>query len=180
MIYSRKEITNALEAEVKNLVEWASGLDDETFFQSLNSKWSTAEQIEHLRKSSWPLAQGLGKPKFILKLVVGKPNRPSRDFNSVVDKYKTKLAAITQMPTTRFYPNLENDKTKEQILENYLAISQKLLTVISKWREDELDRYIVPHPLLGKLTVREMMFFTIFHTQHHFNSVTQLYSQNKE
>lgn len=24
-----------------------------------------------------------------------------------------------------------------------------------------------PHPLLGKLTLREMMFFTIYHVQHH-------------
>lgn len=32
---------------------------------------------------------------------------------------------------------------------------------------DELDKYILPHPLLGKLTIREMMYFTIYHVEHH-------------
>jgi hypothetical protein len=25
----------------------------------------------------------------------------------------------------------------------------------------------LPHPLLGKLTVREMLFFTLYHQRHH-------------
>jgi len=26
---------------------------------------------------------------------------------------------------------------------------------------------LLPHPLLGKVTVREMLYFTIHHVQHH-------------
>jgi hypothetical protein len=35
------------------------------------------------------------------------------------------------------------------------------------WSEDDLDNHRLPHPLLGKLTVREMLFFTLYHIQHH-------------
>jgi hypothetical protein len=42
-------------------------------------------------------------------------------------------------------------------------LSEKL----NKFTEEELDKYILPHPLLGKLTIREMMFFTIYHVLHH-------------
>ena len=35
----------------------------------------------------------------------------------------------------------------------------------------DLDRYRLPHPLLGKLTVREMLFFTVYHNYHHVRSV---------
>ena len=38
---------------------------------------------------------------------------------------------------------------------------------IDSFSEKDLDNYILPHPLLGKLTIREMLFFTIYHVQHH-------------
>ena len=32
---------------------------------------------------------------------------------------------------------------------------------------DDLDKYVLPHPLLGKVTLREMLYFTIHHNEHH-------------
>jgi hypothetical protein len=26
---------------------------------------------------------------------------------------------------------------------------------------------VLPHPLLGKLTIREMLYFTVYHGEHH-------------
>jgi len=34
-----------------------------------------------------------------------------------------------------------------------------------------LDKFMLPHPLLGKLAVREMLFFTMYHNLHHVNNV---------
>jgi len=42
-----------------------------------------------------------------------------------------------------------------------------LFSKLDKFTENELDRYILPHLLLGKLTLREMLFFTIYHIEHH-------------
>jgi hypothetical protein len=44
-----------------------------------------------------------------------------------------------------------------------------MLKKIGQWSEKNLDAYLLPHPLLGKITVREMLFFTTFHTDHHLN-----------
>jgi hypothetical protein len=30
---------------------------------------------------------------------------------------------------------------------------------------------ILPHPLLGKITIREMLYFTAYHVQHHENII---------
>ena len=38
--------------------------------------------------------------------------------------------------------------------------------------EKDLDFYVLPHPLIGKLTLREMLFFCIYHVQHH-HKITQ-------
>jgi len=44
---------------------------------------------------------------------------------------------------------------------------QELVSVAEKWNEDELDQYQLPHPILGKLTIREMLYFTIYHNLRH-------------
>ncbi len=38
---------------------------------------------------------------------------------------------------------------------------------IERWSDAQLDRRCLPHPLLGKLSVREMLFFTLYHNLHH-------------
>jgi len=42
-----------------------------------------------------------------------------------------------------------------------------------KWKEPQLDQYIAPHPLLGKITLRELCYFTIYHTKHHLNIIKE-------
>ena len=44
---------------------------------------------------------------------------------------------------------------------------EKLVHKLDKFTEDDLDKYVLPHPLLGKLTLREMLCFTIYHVRHH-------------
>ncbi len=175
IISTREEIRLALEEEVKELVRWSASLSEEVFFKSVNNKWSTGEQIEHLRKSSKPLVMALKLPKMVIKLKVGKPNRASRSFSEVQEKYTTKLAN-QDIGTTPFFPDADLKKTKQEVLEDYELVSAKLGKAITKWREEDLDNYLLPHPLLGKLTVREMLFFTIYHTRHHYDSVRELYA----
>ena len=44
---------------------------------------------------------------------------------------------------------------------------EALTRALEAWDDVDLDRCRLPHPLLGKLTVREMMFFTLYHYEHH-------------
>ena len=37
-----------------------------------------------------------------------------------------------------------------------------------KWKEKDLDIYLLPHPLLGKMTIREIVLWTAYHTEHHY------------
>ena len=61
---------------------------------------------------------------------------------------------------------------------------QELVDIVDIWidasmklSEKDLDKYILPHPLLGRMPLREMLFFTIYHTQHHTNSIKELYGE---
>jgi hypothetical protein len=43
----------------------------------------------------------------------------------------------------------------------------QLRAAVEAWSEADLDRLLLPHPILGKITAREMLFFAIYHGHHH-------------
>ena len=47
----------------------------------------------------------------------------------------------------------------------------RLEKAIAHQHEEDLDRYLAPHPLLGKITLRELAYFTIYHTHHHLQII---------
>lgn len=42
-----------------------------------------------------------------------------------------------------------------------------LAVAVEPWTEMNLNCCQLPHPLLGKLTVKEMLFFTLYHYEYH-------------
>ena len=106
-------------------------------------------------------------PKFVLTYKFGKPNRQSRTYDELVEKYWEKLK--TQNPTiNRFGPKGGKTISKEKLTQEFEKQYDKFAKNIeNKWDENSLEGYLIPHPLLGKLTIREMIMFTIYHTEHH-------------
>jgi hypothetical protein len=65
----------------------------------------------------------------------------------------------------------DEEARRAQLMATRTELSQQLWSAIDVWRDADLDRYLLPHPLLGKLTLREMLFFTLYHNYHHVQSV---------
>ncbi|MES2882718.1 MAG: DinB family protein, partial [Bacteroidota bacterium] len=83
-------------------------------------------------------------------------------------KYKAKLVAGGRA-SGRFVPPIIYAAKKTTLLSKYQNQKQKLVSKIKNTSEKDLDLYILPHPLLGKITLREMLFFTVYHNEHHLN-----------
>ena len=64
---------------------------------------------------------------------------------------------------------------KEELLKRFLEAKDLLVKNLDRWPKGSLDKYQLPHPLLGKITVREMLYFTIYHTQHHRKILEERY-----
>ena len=156
----------ALDERVAAFNEYISAQDKLRFENTPGGKWSAGQNIDHLVRSIKPLQLAYSLPKFILRLLFGKANRPSKTYEELVNKYKLKIAAGGRASGPYIPPPVTFDK-KESLLKKYTVQKEKLLQKIDKQKETDLDRYILPHPLLGKLTLREMLFFTIYHNQHH-------------
>lgn len=158
--------------EIESVAYW-NAFDTGTFFGRIGVSWSPAETVRHLIKSTRPVAKALGTNKILLRLMFGRPGRPAMSYDQLRTRYDQALDDGGQ--AGRFAPSPRSESDPEAwrltIMRDYAGVNTGLRTAISRWRDDKLDRYQLPHPLLGKLTVREMLFFTLYHQRHHVDVV---------
>ena len=144
--------------------------ENEAFFHKKDDKWSAAENAKHLILSVNPLNTAFSLPNFAL-LFFGKLNRPARNYEEMVEKYHQKLAAGA-VATPQFIPEpISIDANKEGLITEFRKANDTFLKKVVNFEEDDLDKYLIPHPVLGKLTIREMLYFTICHTLHHHKAI---------
>jgi len=165
-ILDKPQIISALNERVDAFNDYIKPLSKEQFEAMPNGKWSAGQNLDHLIRAIKPLQLAYGLPKFALLILFGKTNRPSRTYDELVTKYKTKLAAGGKA-SGPFIPSAIRFEQKDELIKKYFLQKQKLIAKIEKQSEPHLDKYILPHPLLGKVTLREMLYFTIHHNEHH-------------
>ena len=170
--FSKEEITKALANVFNRIEQTITELPEGVFTQKPNQKWSIAEQFTHLIKSCYPVSAALKLEKEQL-LSFGKPSGPSRTYAEIKEFYYDKLAEGLKAPNT-FIPNIKEGTTKSSMIENWQKISHKFQDRIVYWSEEDLENYVIPHPVLGGLTVREMLLFTILHNYHHLKAIESL------
>jgi len=155
-----------LNEKIDGFNSYILSLDQQQFEATPNDKWSAGQNLDHLIRAIKPLQLAYSLPKFALLILFGKTNRPSGTYEELVTKYKTKLAGGGKA-SGPFIPPTINFEKKENLIKKYNEQKQKLIARIEKQSEKDLDVYILPHPLLGKVTLREMLYFTIHHNEHH-------------
>ncbi|MHA7099015.1 DinB family protein [Roseivirga pacifica] len=168
---NKVEIKARLEEAYSDFLKFIDGLSADEFDYAPEGKWNAGQQAIHLIKSTKPLVKALGLPKFLLKQQFGKTNREGRNYEQVVERYKEKLATTTMEAPAKFKPEASSHKDFKKLCEAQRAVIDKIQTKLNKWTEEEMDEYVLPHPLMGKVTVREMMYFSIYHAGHHQNLV---------
>jgi hypothetical protein len=150
-------------------VGFLDGFTDEAFFAPQGDKWSPAGHVRHLTKSVRAVADAMRKPKVLL-LVFGLARSPARSFEEIVTAYPQILDRGGL--AGRFAPRGE-DPERPLIMASWQLAGRGLQRAAARWSERALDRYQVPHPLMGKLTVREMLFFTLYHNAHHARRIRE-------
>jgi len=171
----KDELIQSLEARYNEFIQYLLSLSEERYSFSLNNqKWTAGQECDHLIRSTRPLVLALWLPRWILKMVFGKANRPSRSYDEVILKYNNKLQQGGRA-SGRFIPRPVPFMFRDKACSRLGRVIHRLNTRLDTWNESDLDQYILPHPLLGKLTMREMMYFTIHHAVHHQkNSIRNL------
>lgn len=172
------EVTNKLKSSIKDVSETLVQIPEGSFFTRIDNKWSPAEQAEHLNLSVKPLVLAYGIPKLGIRLLFGKPNRPGRDYPTVLDKYNIKLKNGGSASAPYVPKHLKTDTTRTDVIQSFEHMHAKFITKLNNWDEQSIDKYLLPHPLLGKITLREMLYFTDIHIQHHNKLIHHYYIKN--
>lgn len=172
---TKSEIITAAENIFKQFSEICSTIDEPRLFKRPENKWSAAENMQHLIISTNTTSLAFWLPKFLVRWTGGTPNRISRTFDELKDKYYKKLSEGGKA-SGRFVPKpIEIKYGKQKLINNWNKATAKFIRALTKNRtEKDLDSYLVRHPLLGRITLRELGYFTIFHTQHHLHSIKKI------
>jgi hypothetical protein len=173
-ILHKDELLQESEKAFHRFTNFCKETPNELFFYQPADKWSIAQHLQHLLISTKTTTAAYALPKFLVRLFGGKPNRPSRPYPALVEKYRQKLAAGAKAQGRYVPKHIKPSTNKEEFINNWRQFTTIYLQALRKnWSDEQLDKYIVTHPVLGKITLRELCYFTIYHTEHHLNIVRQ-------
>jgi len=157
-------IVNFKEAHLV-FIGYINRLPKESFLARFEEKWSAGQQLEHLIKSVEPLAKVLGAKDFILSKF-GTIDRPLWTYTELIKNYKQTLQEGGKAPAP-FLPNEISFDQKESLSAALIGHVETIIEALKIYTDEELESLVLIHPLLGKLTIREMLQFITYHVGHH-------------
>ena len=168
----KQELIPELKKAHSAFITYIGTLTNEEFSSNRGDKWTAGQQLKHIELSVKPLVKAFTVPKSLLKMTFGKAKKPSVTYEVLVANYQEVLKKGGKA-TKEYIPPLVNIAEKARLLESVRKVLARLLKKIEAAEEKDLDEILVPHPLLGKLTLREMLYFTLYHVKHHHKSTEQ-------
>ncbi len=175
--YTKRTLIPALQKVAEHVTNTFKALTLDDLFERPNNSWSAADHLRHLIKSNRPILKALRAPKLFLLIRFGMSRRPSQRFGQIEKQYQQELRRGLQAGkyapefTEKPYTEDEAHAERTKIIKTWIKLEKAIIAALGSWSESDLDRYLLPHPALGKLTVREMLMFTLYHNLHHTNGV---------
>lgn len=161
-------LLSELETQFNALNDLIENLPEGKFAQTkAPGKWSDGQIARHLLLSTQVFVNALNTPKDVLAEKFGtRTEREEKGRDELMAMYAAALGKGLSAPA-RLTPGEVTENQKPETLSSLRQSFIKLGEALRWWTEDELSRYYLPHPAFGMLTIREMLVFTIFHTDHH-------------
>jgi hypothetical protein len=169
---TKQELIKAFYANHKEMSDYINSLTNEQFVYSCNGKWTAGQQFSHVYLTLLPFTKILPSKDFIVQKF-GNIDRPIWKYDTVIENYfKTNRQAPQQ-----FLPEKVNIEQKNTITAELHKILLNIQELLDQYTEEELDSFVIPHPLLGKLTIREIFYLMTYHANHHLK-LTRLNLEN--
>lgn len=173
---TKNRVIQLLEDKHQYFFDWYEAHEN-SWENGPENKWTAGQHAVHLINSIKLLILGVSMPKFLLKLLYGKLKRPQQDYETIAKIYRENLI-IKDALAKKLGANTKTTTSDEQtkILDELAQQKNKLIQKLSKWSEDDLKNTCLPHPLLGKMSVLEIVAWTAYHTAYHAHLLYEKYS----
>jgi hypothetical protein len=165
---TKLEILAALESNAQAIAEFFSAIPDPQMFDGDPDYWSPAHHLAHLTKTSASVERALRSGALPLH-----PTARSRTYAEVRDAATASLGATPKGRLLEMGRGvvIAPGTSRTQVVNGFTTASAELRATAAAWTEEDLDRFALTHPLIGEMTVREMLLFFVVHERHHLKLV---------
>ena len=174
---SKAEVIEQLRFVQQQVSAAVEPLSEAQFYRGTAEAWSACDYLKHLLLSNKPIAKALNLPPEQLERRFGQSPRPSMSFAELGDAYQARLDQGVRaedydlvVPATYRFPEGVED-VQQYLVQSWNETHDKLVSGLQNWDEAALDRCQVLHPAIGVITMREMLFFTIYHNTLHWRDI---------
>ena len=168
---NKLEIVEKLKSTCDLLVKSVENVNTHDFYASKNEKWSAAQNIAHLTLSTKIMNRAFSAPKIALWYKFGRRFKgESRSYETIINIYNEENNK-PRNTTTGFEPKMKPESTVSYEIKNFKEFHDAMFTNLENWSDKQLNTYLLPHPLIGKLTIKEMLYFVDYHILHHQKAI---------
>ena len=174
---SQQDIVEQITAIQHGLSNDIERITDARFCTGTAESWSASDYLKHLLLSVKPVAKAMSFPAEVLERQFGRSERASKSYAEVLQAYKKRLEEGIRVedfdkvvPVFYRFPEGTTDE-RAYLVQSWNEANQRLIDATQKWSEADLDHLQIPHPAVGMLTLREMLFFTLFHNMLHWHDI---------
>lgn len=171
------ELIEQLRVVQHGVADSAAGLSETAFMRGTAENWSPADYLKHLILSVKPLAKAVSLPIEQVEALFGRAAHPSRPYEIITALYQARLSEGFRaednqgvLPVTYRFPEGLEDM-QAYLVNTWNDANERLLRAVQTWAETDLDSYQLPHPAVGMLTIREMLYFTLHHNTTHWHDI---------
>lgn len=168
---TRLEILDAAIQSEYEVADFFGSLTDEEFVLGVDGAWTPEEHLMHLNTTVSAVARGFGINRWLLRFRFGRAKKKPRSYEEVRDDYQLRLSGGARA-AGGFIPKVHDEgrpvsTRRAEVLARWQRVNARLREAAANWSDADLDHLLLPHPLLGKITGREMLYFAIYHNSHH-------------
>lgn len=163
---TKADLQRELGNKHRAFTDYIASLNDADFTHSPDGqKWTAGQQLDHIRLCISPLLMAFGLPKLVPGLLFGRA-KTSVGYDEVVANYQ-RILAEGGKAGKEYIPKAIPAHAKQALKAQTDHTVEQVLQRLDKYSEADLDKLRLPHPLMGKMSFREMLYFALYHVQHH-------------
>lgn len=162
---TKQELYNQFRDNHLELADFITALSEYDFGKSYNDKWTPGQQLSHVYLCLQPIARAMENKDFIIQKF-GYIDREVQDYDTIISHYTTTLLQGGKAPD-KFVPKGVTWVEKNALIKNFQELIAHFAFLFDNYSEKELHSLILPHPLLGNLTLTEMFYLMTHHATHH-------------
>ncbi|MBL7873055.1 MAG: DinB family protein [Cyclobacteriaceae bacterium] len=169
------QLFNTLEAQRTELLCLIQGISPETATKAPQGKWSIHQVISHL------IASEQLSVKYLNKKILGIETAPK---TGLTEELKMIMLKISQRFPFKFKaPKVVVENTPvyeslEELTEAWNKTRAELLTILEKFKDNQINRKVYKHPFAGMLNIQQALVFVHEHIFHHTPQIKKLLKQN--